>query len=634
MRNTISLTFLLACLLVSGQKHNPSYSTVPAGLEKNANAIVRHFHKDIERVSDDQIRTNVSVAITVLNKKGESAGQFHLSYTDEIKVASVSGKLFDARGGLIKQIKKKDFSDFSSFQDFVFYSDRRSMVYSPVVHKYPYTVEYSYSTITTGIIHIDFWVPVEGYGIAVEEAALRYTTPKEMTFKHVAQNHAFSTRQTDLDSDTWQYEWKLENFQALKREPYSPDFMSIFPYISLTPVNYNYNGYSGEYTNWNGYGNWVKSLIEGTTQLPAETRNRIKTMTDSLPGTRDKVKAVYQFMQNKTRYVCISVGIEGFQPMLAADVDKYGYGDCKALSNYTRALLSAINIPSHYTEIGADDRHIRFADFASADQTNHAILAVPLENDTIWLECTNPYNPFGYVGSAIANRKALLVGANGGELVEMPAFGVAKNLLNKQLKLVMDENGNATADYTIHATGLLFENYGFLNVGTEKMQKDYLLTNLPINNLTINDFKLTNEGDENPSALLTVHFEAGKYASQAGDRLFVPLNHLSPLRIKLPAAKDRTFDVHFEYPLTESSDFYFEIPNNFEVEHLPEDLNIETKYLSYQFHCELRNNQVVFTRSFSVHTKIIPKEDYNELQETLEQVKQQDNAKFVLKRKA
>lgn len=634
MRNTISLLFLLATLLASGQKHNPGYSTVPSDLEKNANAIVRHYRKDIERLSDNQIKTTVAVAITVLNKKGESAGQFHLSYTDEIKVASVSGAIFDAKGELIKPIRKKDFSDFSSFQDFVFYSDRRSMVYSPVVNKYPYTAEYAYTTITTGIIHIDFWVPVEGYGVAIEEAALRYTTPKALTFKHVEKNYEFATRQTDLNSNTQQYEWKLQNFQALKREPYSPDYLSIFPYISLAPVNYNYNGYSGEYTNWSGYGNWVKSLISGTTQLPEATIKRIQLMTDTLPDTRDKVKAVYQYMQNKTRYICIAVGIEGFQPMMAADVDKYGYGDCKALSNYTRALLSAIKIPSYYTEIGADDRRIRFTDFASADQTNHAILAVPLEKDTIWLECTNPYNPFGYVGSAIANRKALLVGNKGGELVEMPTYGANNNLLNKQLILKMDENGNATANYTINASGLLFENYGFLKVGTDKMQKDYLLTNLPINNLTINNFTLTNEGDENPSALLSIHFDAGNYASQAGDRLFVPLNLLSPLRINLPAAKDRTFDVHFDYPMTEESNFSFEIPDTHEVEHLPEAQNIKNNYLSYQYKCEIQGNKVVFTRKFSILTQTVSKEHFHEIQESLEQVKQYDNAKFVLKRKA
>lgn len=40
---------------------------------------------------------------------------------------------------------------------------------------------------------------------------------------------------------------------------------------------------------------------------------------------------------------------------------------------------------------------------------NHAILQVPLPEDTLWLECTNPQLPFGYVHSGIAGHDALLI---------------------------------------------------------------------------------------------------------------------------------------------------------------------------------------------------------------------------------
>ena len=52
----------------------------------------------------------------------------------------------------------------------------------------------------------------------------------------------------------------------------------------------------------------------------------------------EKAKIVYKYMQEKTRYISVQVGIGGFKPMLAKDVDRLGYGDCKALSNYTKAL--------------------------------------------------------------------------------------------------------------------------------------------------------------------------------------------------------------------------------------------------------------------------------------------------------
>jgi hypothetical protein len=46
--------------------------------------------------------------------------------------------------------------------------------------------------------------------------------------------------------------------------------------------------------------------------------------------------------------------------MLAKDVDKLGYGDCKVLMNYTRVLLKSICIDAYYTIYG--DQSIRNID--------------------------------------------------------------------------------------------------------------------------------------------------------------------------------------------------------------------------------------------------------------------------------
>jgi hypothetical protein len=50
-------------------------------------------------------------------------------------------------------------------------------------------------------------------------------------------------------------------------------------------------------------------------------------------------KKALEFMlcSKKSRYVSIQVGIGGWKPILYTDVDRLGYGDCKALTNYTKA---------------------------------------------------------------------------------------------------------------------------------------------------------------------------------------------------------------------------------------------------------------------------------------------------------
>jgi hypothetical protein len=63
-----------------------------------------------------------------------------------------------------------------------------------------------------------------------------------------------------------------------------------------------------------------------------------------------KAKLIYDYVQQKSRYVSIQVGIGG-KPMDASDVDRLGYGDCKGLTNYTKVLRQ---VPSYNTILYGD----------------------------------------------------------------------------------------------------------------------------------------------------------------------------------------------------------------------------------------------------------------------------------------
>ena len=49
---------------------------------------------------------------------------------------------------------------------------------------------------------------------------------------------------------------------------------------------------------------------------------------------------------------------------------------------------------------------------------NHVIVTVPVERDTIWLECTSQMSPMGYMGTFTSDRNCLLIGENGGRLMQ------------------------------------------------------------------------------------------------------------------------------------------------------------------------------------------------------------------------
>ena len=154
---------------------------------------------------------------------------------------------------------------------------------------------------------------------------------------------------------------------------------------------------------------------------------------------------VYEYFQNKTRYVNVQIGIGGWQPIEANTVDRLGYGDCKALAFYLKTLLDKVGVKSYYTIIHAgNDAEALIKDFPS-NQFNHVILCVPMENkkDTIWLESTNQIIPFGYIGTFTDDRDALLIDESGGRIVHTPKYTAQDNIIIRKATVTLMENGQA-----------------------------------------------------------------------------------------------------------------------------------------------------------------------------------------------
>ena len=639
MRLKILLLLSLYILLLfsvntSGQKLKVDYALVSDSLTKNADAVIRKFVTEVERQDVDKMTHRVFKAITVLNEKGNYDARLYIPYDNFSKVVSLTGRVYNSIGALVRTLKMKDFYDSSAYADFILFSENRIKMYAPNVKEFPYTIEYEYEMSYDGFPHLETWMPVHGEGLAVEEAVLRFTTDPAQEYNAKSGDYPLDyKKEIDFENNTEVHEWKLVGFKAIKPEPFMPDTYSVYPYLMLVPVHFKYDSFSGSLASWKSLGAWSGALLKNRMDLDEPAVLKIKALTSGLTSDREKVKAVYQYMQNKTRYVAVFLGIGGYQPMLASDVDKYGYGDCKALSNYTMALLAAIGIPSYYTIIGAGDAKIRFPDFASLTQANHVILTVPLENDTVWLECTNPLFPFGYVGDGIANRKALLVNDEGGKLINMPRFTSEDNVVTKKAEFVLQPDGNATGVVEYQVEGLMFGSLAGLKVASEKDQKDYLLRTFPINNLQIESFNVSTEGEERAAtARLDMKFNAGKYGDISGNRLFIPLNKVDRAGISFKSKKERAFDIRLPSDATREVNSLFTIPEGYEVDYLPKAETVDSPYGNYSSSCEFQDGKIVYSRKLILKSGNFKKENYSEIYDFFDKINSLDNSKVVLKK--
>jgi hypothetical protein len=75
--------------------------------------------------------------------------------------------------------------------------------------------------------------------------------------------------------------------------------------------------------------------LTGTTILPEETKAKMRALIGDEKNPI-MAKLIYDYVQQKSRYV--SIQDRRMEADGCSDVDRLGYGDCKGLTNYTKAL--------------------------------------------------------------------------------------------------------------------------------------------------------------------------------------------------------------------------------------------------------------------------------------------------------
>lgn len=389
-------------------------------------------------------------------------------------------------------------------------------------------------------------------------------------------------------------------------------------------------GYNGQIDTWEKFGNWVSLLNKDRQELPEETCKKILTLTAEKNTVKDKVEVLYKFMQNKTRYVNISIGIGGLQTKPAMDVDKLGYGDCKALSNYMNALLKVAGIKSFYTLVHAGENGKDFHPDFPSQQFNHAILCVPAEKDTIWLECTNQEIPCGYLGTFTNDRPVLLITENGGILTRTPAWNPADNSRSRTINVELDARGNGTADVTTRFKGDYYaDQFRILRADASDQKKE------TINQIRIPTFELISYNNRHhessaPSITEQLSLTLPAFTSVAGNKQLLRINVMDRLESNPFSKKNRTGPVSFNNSVAYSDSIRFTIPDPSLLKFIPEDVNISKPWGDYTLQVRKTGTGLEVFRSLVIRQGVYGIERYEEISGFFEQVIKSDESKVVI----
>ncbi|MEP2280642.1 DUF3857 domain-containing protein [Maribacter sp.] len=582
MRFLYFICFFIVSNTAIGQQYH--ISRICPDLLKNADAVVRLDRMNILVKTSDYMEVTSTRVVTVFNKKGAKHVNAVTYYDNETSLKYLTAKVYNAEGVELKEFKEEDFLDQRASGAGMLYTDSRVKFLRYKPEQYPYTVVLSKKYSTSDTAFVPRWYFLNDYRVSTEKSEFNLYLPSNLKYRHKENNfHSFEIQGT---ANATGVRYKAMNLMAIESEDLDPDLYDFTPNIQFALEDFHLKGISGNATTWKEYGSWIyNSLLQNKDELEPSTVAKMKALVKDIHDPKEKIKKVYQFVQNNTRYISVEMGIGGWMPVSAKEVDRVKYSDSKGLTNYTMALLKAIGIDSYYTIVSADSRMRSLdLDFPFLEG-NHAFLNIPLDGEELWLECTSQKLPINFLGTFTDNRYVLKIGPNGGELVKSLQYTSEQSLQDTNARINIGEK-ETHALVEIKSMGLQYDQkYELSNQSKEKVERYYEQYWNYVNDINI----LSHDIENNKKNIVTVekiNLTSSSYTRKAGENIYFVPNMLNRNQFVPKKDKNRKRKIIIKRGYLDEDDFIIDYPENYEILSAIKNVNLKNDFGEYSVSLE------------------------------------------------
>ena len=587
---------------------------------QGVDAVVQEEADVVDIYSEGAFSFSRHRAVHINNNNGAHHADFSIYMDNDMSLDKFQLTLTDASGRLLRTFKQKDllrteFSEGLAADGYMLYLDVTPPSY-PVVVTCDLKVNFKRNNVSFPVFS-----PLDSYNTEVGKATYDITYPADYPLRYKVVNSSFLPAKSNRDGKT-SLHFQFDNVKAVQKSEYGLPLSEVSPKVYFAPSRFSYYKTTGSLLSWKDLGAWEHSLFSDRGELPGEAKAKVRQLIAGCASDKEKVAAIYKFLGESTRYVSIQLGIGGYQPMAAAEVWRQGYGDCKALSNYMMALLAEAGIPSHCVAISTQHKEL-LPDFPNFQQLNHMILEVPLPSDTLWVECTNPRLPLGYVHDDISGHEALEISPGGGKLVTLPEYPDSLNANITEALVALSSDGSADItideDYRYHRHGAMRPIASLDDNDRRKvMFSIYHLPQAEIESIAVND-EVQPFGV--PSLTYQMKAHSRKYASITGSRMFVPTNLLHK---NYMAASDSHLanELYVAHGSRNVETIVFTIPEGYVVESIPESTTLSLPFVHFSSSVTTEGNTVTITYDYHIQHGTYPgtAEEFHEFEKKVGEV--------------
>jgi len=532
------------------------YQYTSFGQRYSAELILQNTNIEVKR---GELVKNFYYEIRINNRLGEKYSKIEIPFSKLNKLSNIKAYIKDSKGIIIKKLKKKDIVKRNSISEFSFYEDYFVKEFILRHNLYPYTIVYSYQIKSNEFLYLDHWIPLIDEKIPTLEAHLRVKVPRD--YEIFYKNNKVDKPIIEESKKYLTFKWNAKYLKIVKPEIFSPPILNFIPSVLINPKEFNYE-IDGAFNSWESYGYWQYNLLKGINELPKNEKKKITALIDGIESKMEKIKILYYYLQNETRYLNITIETGGLKPYPASYVALNKYGDCKALTNYFKSILHFINVKSYYTNIYAGSKIKKINTKFPAQQFNHSILYIPQNNKDLWLDCTSKA-AFNYLGTFTQNRNAFVIDKQKSYFIKTPKLDSLDVLELRNIK-IKSINDTTVANFKNIYKGKLYERLINVDKSLTKTEKLKILRKYFVEKgFELTDFHIFYPNRD--SAKIVFSYEAISqriYNYYDNDILINNIPFTLP-QFEMP--KDRKLPIQINYPIYKRDTLIYEIPEGFKL---------------------------------------------------------------------
>jgi tetratricopeptide (TPR) repeat protein len=545
--------------------------------------------------------------VEILDERGaREQGDVDIKYTPDSQSVEVRAAKVYKKSGEVFEASAQTDRDLSEPWYGLYYDVKAMVIEFPKLERGDVIdVEYVVSDVGRRNLFADYFgdLHVLQEDLPRVESDYVLITPKSRAF-YFNQPRLPNIEQTKQEQgDETVYRFHARNVPKVEAEPGMPGFTDVAAYVHVST-----------YKTWEDVAQWYWGLVHEELTPDENIKRAVAEAVKGLSDERARIRAVYDLVVKKTRYVGLEFGIHGYKPYRVTQVFARKFGDCKDKASLLVAMLKEIHVPA--TLVLARTRHGGDLDGfpASLAPFDHAIAYVPKYK--LFLDGTAEFSGSDELPAQDQDIPVLLVTdpAEGGKghLARTPVLTPEKNRVTRDLRVALDASGAAKVQVRMTVSGEAAHEWrSHYQTAGERRERFEKAENASHPGAKVTRVEFPTIDDLERPVEVRSELEVPIWARASGHDLAMPaLGRDGELSRSYARLSTRQHDLVLGYPWEQEEHVEIALPKGYTPKRLPEARRIDTPFGTFAVTVERRGQEVALTTALKVSRHRIGRKEY------------------------